>query len=224
MKRWMIILLTTILLAGCSNSTTNKKNEQEKTTKTVIEKRDIKVKVVPSESKKCKEVETVINFNGQELRTSGNNLVIFDSKSQFDDIENKNIVTKYEAAKQKVVILYVIGGIAILAGIIATVLVSPKIGIPVALGGVGLILFMTFADTAPWWVIAIVVLIVLAFAGYWLYREHSTNKKQITLTTITEAIEEKGGGVKEWLKTLETKKPKLYNLIKGEISKIKKIG
>jgi hypothetical protein len=224
-KLWktLIPLATlTILSCGCIRSESRAEAKQEKQDKQMLSQQNIDVNITAPDDI-CPDApgQTRIKLGEIDITTDGRNNVNLGNQKSEQQQESSELNAKYEAAKQKVTILYVIGGLAILAGIAASVFVGTRIGIPIAIGGAGLLLFMTFIDTAPWWAIALICLIPIGAAAYWIYEHHTKNTEHTVLTDLIGAIDLAGDEVKAELAKLKAERPAAYERIKATVAKIK---
>jgi len=141
-----------------------------------------------------------VNSNGAEIGEGGGTF--------FD-------VASIQAAAMNMRFLYMIGGIAILAGAVLGFFVNWKLGSALAAGGAVLIGLTSMVSAYPW--ILIVPLVMLVAAGIWIVIDMRRGKRHSkALTTLVDAgdgnaefkiaVEKHEGSDKTFRKTIRTVK------------------
>ena len=89
-------------------------------------------------------------------------------------------------------ILYVLGGVGILAGAVLGYVIAVRLGLMVGLAGVACIALATVAEMYPWLLLAPVALLVIA-GGWLLWRAWDAQQKDTALRAVVKGVERAGG-------------------------------
>ena len=197
-----LILMVIVLLlhsAGCGGGGGAKETTEDKK-HSARKDIDLKFRVEPTSKTPDAGARGRVKANGVEFDIPPGAVAMGELSSSAREEEAVFTESQVKAAKQRIVTLWIIGGLMVAAGVVVAVwCAKPGLGISVALGGLALIGVMILAESYAW-LLVVLVLVAAGIGVWWILDTRQANKAWAALKGIAKRIETAPAHVSEPVK------------------------